>query len=166
MDCDYSIDFSQVTTSEDRVAVITTKPLTDEEGWTEFKRGQLLLFDQGRPYKTPTCCESVERQGRGLFSTAYLKRRSNSVTDDKYMNDCIDDSPVLSSSLPSSSEESLLSSSLPSSSLLSQPLKSIPRRSSSPVISPEQRPAVADAPPFTLDCSMPFEGKRFVTRTS
>jgi Glutamine amidotransferases class-II len=68
LDVDYSIDFSTVTTSTDRVAVITTKPLTEEEGWTEFRPGELLMFDKGKPYRTPKCCEQVEKEGRGLVS--------------------------------------------------------------------------------------------------
>ena len=68
LDTDYTIDFAAVTTPSDRVAVITTKPLTEEPGWTEFKRGELLMFDKGLPYRTPKCCEAVELQGRGLYS--------------------------------------------------------------------------------------------------
>ena len=64
IDVDYSLDFSKYTTAKDRVAVITTKPLTSEDGWKEFQRGQLLMFDKGLPYKTPRCCELVEREGR------------------------------------------------------------------------------------------------------
>ena len=37
IDVDYSIDFAKVTTPTDRVAVITTKPLTNEEGWKEMQ---------------------------------------------------------------------------------------------------------------------------------
>jgi glutamine amidotransferase len=47
IDVDYSIDFVKVTTAMDRVAVITTSPLTNEEGWTELERGRLLMFDKG-----------------------------------------------------------------------------------------------------------------------
>lgn len=65
---DAEIDFSALTTAEDRVAVIATKPLTGEENWIEFKRGELLMFDRGLPYRTPECCEAVEREGRGLYS--------------------------------------------------------------------------------------------------
>ena len=68
LDTDYEIDFATVTTPADRVAVITTKPLTEEPGWTEFQRGELIMFDKGLPYHTPKCCEAVEQQGRGLFS--------------------------------------------------------------------------------------------------
>eukprot|EP00538_Stauroneis_constricta_P013694 CAMPEP_0119547938 /NCGR_PEP_ID=MMETSP1352-20130426/1952_1 /TAXON_ID=265584 /ORGANISM="Stauroneis constricta, Strain CCMP1120" /LENGTH=329 /DNA_ID=CAMNT_0007593033 /DNA_START=217 /DNA_END=1203 /DNA_ORIENTATION=+ len=75
VDTDYSIDFAKVTTESDRVAVITTKPLTNETGWTEFERGQLLMFDKGLPYKTPKCCESVEKAGRGLSSKCFERRR-------------------------------------------------------------------------------------------
>jgi glutamine amidotransferase len=72
LDTDYEIDFSTVTTPLDRVAVITTKPLTGEPGWTEFRRGELIMFDKGLPYRTPECCEAVEKEGRGLFSKAVL----------------------------------------------------------------------------------------------
>jgi glutamine amidotransferase len=68
IDVDYSIDFAKVTTPSDRVAVITTKPLTNEKGWKEFKRGELLMFDKGLPYSKPCDCEMVEQAGRGLCS--------------------------------------------------------------------------------------------------
>jgi predicted glutamine amidotransferase len=80
IDVDYSIDFAQFTTSNDRVAVITTKPLTNEDGWMEFERGQLLLFDKGLAYKTPSCCELVEREGRGLQTKCFQRRRSSSIS--------------------------------------------------------------------------------------
>lgn len=48
-DQDISVDFSEVTTPEDRVAVIATDPLTDNEDWTTFANGQLLAFHQGAP---------------------------------------------------------------------------------------------------------------------
>lgn len=76
IDVDYSIDFAKVTTPTDRVAVITTKPLTSEDGWKEFKRGELLMFDKGLPYSAPCDCETVEREGRGLFSKALRKSTS------------------------------------------------------------------------------------------
>ena len=80
IDVDYSIDFSKVTTPTDRIAVITTKPLTDEEGWMEFKRGELLMFDQGKPYDSPSCCACVEKEGRGLSSRGFQRLRSCSIT--------------------------------------------------------------------------------------
>ena len=46
-DADVSVDFSQFTTPEDRVAVIATQPLTDNEQWTPFATGQLLAFREG-----------------------------------------------------------------------------------------------------------------------
>jgi len=76
LDADYSIDFSTVTTPTDRVAVVTTKPLTEEPGWREFKRGELLMFDKGKPYRTPQCCEAVEREGRGLCSKSFQSKCS------------------------------------------------------------------------------------------
>lgn len=75
-DDDYSIDFAKVTTTSDRVAVITTKPLTQEPGWVEFQRGELILFDQGKAYRTPQCCEAIEKQGRGLKEHQWLNSSS------------------------------------------------------------------------------------------
>jgi predicted glutamine amidotransferase len=47
IDADMSIDFAQYTTPEDRVAVIATQPLTDDEIWTAFEPGDLLMFQDG-----------------------------------------------------------------------------------------------------------------------
>ena len=49
MDRDVNIDFAQVTTPDDRVAVIATIPLTDNETWTAIEPGQLVLFVDGAP---------------------------------------------------------------------------------------------------------------------
>ena len=48
-DEDVSVDFSQVTTPKDRVAIIVTAPLTTNETWTAFAPGQLMLFVDGAP---------------------------------------------------------------------------------------------------------------------
>eukprot|EP00978_Attheya_sp_CCMP212_P008193 scaffold19167_cov53-Attheya_sp.AAC.3 len=72
-DVDYAVDFSQVTTPKDRVAVIATSPLTVNEEWTEFKRGQLLMFDNGHPYSELYDCDEVEQKGRGLSSRVMEK---------------------------------------------------------------------------------------------
>ncbi len=53
IDLDVEVDFSQVTTAEDCVAVITTEPLTQNETWTAFQPGEMILFQHGRPIKTP-----------------------------------------------------------------------------------------------------------------
>jgi predicted glutamine amidotransferase len=47
IDEDLSIDFAQYTTPEDRVAVIATQPLTDNEQWTRCEPGELLMFKCG-----------------------------------------------------------------------------------------------------------------------
>lgn len=67
-DIDYSVDFSKLTTQDDRVAVITTKPLTKNETWVEMKKGELLMFDQGLPYGDAHDCDTIEKEGRGLCS--------------------------------------------------------------------------------------------------
>lgn len=46
-DADLAVDFAEVTTPDDRVAVIATQPLTDNECWTQFGTGQLLAFRAG-----------------------------------------------------------------------------------------------------------------------
>jgi predicted glutamine amidotransferase len=48
VDADVSIDFAKYTTPEDRVAVIATQPLTDNEVWTRFAPGDLLMFQHGK----------------------------------------------------------------------------------------------------------------------
>ena len=63
---DYKVDFSTVTTKNDRVAIIATKPLTKNETWIEMEKGELLMFDKGLPYADASKCEIVEKQGRGL----------------------------------------------------------------------------------------------------
>ncbi|MDY7576602.1 class II glutamine amidotransferase [Actimicrobium sp. CCI2.3] len=48
-DNDISVDFSQVTTPNDRVAIIVTVPLTTNEHWTRFGAGELKVFVDGEP---------------------------------------------------------------------------------------------------------------------
>lgn len=63
IDLDVEVDFSQVTTPEDRVAVITTEPLTQNETWNAFVPGEMILFQDGRPVrKQQTHIERLERE--------------------------------------------------------------------------------------------------------
>ncbi|WP_082616656.1 class II glutamine amidotransferase [Massilia sp. Root418] len=48
-DEDMSVDFSEVTTPDDRVAIIVTQPLTTNEQWTAFAPGELKVFLDGIP---------------------------------------------------------------------------------------------------------------------
>jgi predicted glutamine amidotransferase len=48
-DEDVTVDFSTLTTPQDRVAVIVTQPLTTNESWTAFAPGELKLFVDGLP---------------------------------------------------------------------------------------------------------------------
>lgn len=48
-DQDVSVDFEALTTPNDRVAVIATLPLTDNETWTVIEPGTLLAFCHGAP---------------------------------------------------------------------------------------------------------------------
>ena len=44
-----TVDFTEMTTPEDRVAVIATLPLTDNETWTVMPAGTLWWFAEGAP---------------------------------------------------------------------------------------------------------------------
>lgn len=46
-DEDVAVDFADVTTPNDRVAVIVTEPLTSNEVWTQFAVGELKVFVDG-----------------------------------------------------------------------------------------------------------------------
>jgi glutamine amidotransferase len=48
-DEDLSVDFSRVTTPNDRVAIIVTEPLTTNEIWTPLAPGELKVFVDGVP---------------------------------------------------------------------------------------------------------------------
>ena len=48
-DEDVTVDFSEVTTPDDRVAIIVTEPLTTNETWTRFATGELKVFVEGEP---------------------------------------------------------------------------------------------------------------------
>ena len=87
LDTDYEIDFRRVTTPNDRVAVITTKPLTEEAGWTEFQRNELIMFNRGIPYRTPKCCQIAEEEGCGL-SSKLVKSKCNSRLSPKWNGGC------------------------------------------------------------------------------
>ncbi len=51
-DEEMQVDFSTVTTPNDRVAVIATIPLTDDEEWTIHDGGTLLILQEGEISKT------------------------------------------------------------------------------------------------------------------
>ena len=43
------MDFSELTSPDDRVAVVATTPLTDDESWTVMEPGSLKMFVDGAP---------------------------------------------------------------------------------------------------------------------
>jgi predicted glutamine amidotransferase len=49
VDEDVTVNFQGLTTHDDRVAVIATLPLTDNEVWTAIAPNQLILFQDGQP---------------------------------------------------------------------------------------------------------------------
>ncbi|MNY23537.1 hypothetical protein D3C86_1572070 [compost metagenome] len=70
IDADLSIDFAQVTTPDDRVAVIATAPLTDNETWTRFMPGELIMFEHGLPTMTLTVPIPPEVPAKNAANTA------------------------------------------------------------------------------------------------
>lgn len=46
-DQDVAVDFSEVTTPNDRVALVVTEPLTDNETWTPLPVGRVVMFADG-----------------------------------------------------------------------------------------------------------------------
>lgn len=57
VDEDLAIDFNTVTTPRDRVAVIATTPLTDNEPWTVLEPGDAVWFHDGQPHALPAIQE-------------------------------------------------------------------------------------------------------------
>lgn len=68
-DMDYTVDFSVLTSKDDRVAVVATTPLTDDEEWIELQPGELLLLDEGLPRVSTQELLQLDRIGHGLNVT-------------------------------------------------------------------------------------------------
>lgn len=51
IDEDITVDFQELTQPSDRVAIIATTPLTDNEVWTTIQPGELLVFYEGLPHR-------------------------------------------------------------------------------------------------------------------
>lgn len=49
VDEDITVDFADLATLDDRVSIIATQPLTDNETWTAMQPGDLLVFKDGAP---------------------------------------------------------------------------------------------------------------------
>ena len=47
-DDDVTVDFAQLTSPNDRVAIVVTEPLTRDEPWQAFAPGELRVFEGGR----------------------------------------------------------------------------------------------------------------------
>ncbi|MBD2163662.1 class II glutamine amidotransferase [Calothrix membranacea FACHB-236] len=56
IDQDMTVDFRELTSPRDRVAIIATTPLTDNEVWTILEPGQLLVFQDGLPIMSVERC--------------------------------------------------------------------------------------------------------------
>jgi glutamine amidotransferase len=65
-DEDVSVDFNEVTTPDDRVAVIATTPLTDNEIWRSISPGTLQAFHLGAPVQLGETSTVAAKIGTGL----------------------------------------------------------------------------------------------------
>lgn len=81
-DMDYTVDFSATNTERDRVAVVATKPLTDDEEWIEIQPGELILFDEGLPQVTPLELARLEMLGHGLNTVTLPLEKIGSLRED------------------------------------------------------------------------------------
>ena len=50
-DDDVTVDFAEVTSPRDRVAVVVTEPLTKDEQWQAFAPGEMRVFVDGAPFE-------------------------------------------------------------------------------------------------------------------
>ena len=69
-DEDLTVDFNEVTTPLDRVAVIATTPLTDNERWTQIAPGNLLTFRDGEPVALRDTATVAQDYPRGTVTNA------------------------------------------------------------------------------------------------
>ena len=72
-DEDLTVDFRRLTGPQDRVAVIATTPLTDNELWTQIPPGNLLAFRDGEPValgETATMAQDYPRRGSDKVGSA------------------------------------------------------------------------------------------------
>ena len=53
-DEDLSVDFGALTQASDRAAIIATQPLTCDEAWRPFEKGELRVFEGGRGRRIPS----------------------------------------------------------------------------------------------------------------
>ena len=88
-DVDCTVDFVRKMLRGDRVAVIATAPLTKDEDWKGFRRGQILIFNVGLTYSEFYNCGEVEREGRGLCSRAFPKAAQTLVSTTSLCNNIV-----------------------------------------------------------------------------
>lgn len=51
VDMDKKVDYRTLSSKDNRIVVVTTKPLTKNEAWIEVRRGQCLMFHKGVQYR-------------------------------------------------------------------------------------------------------------------
>jgi glutamine amidotransferase len=77
VDCDLSVDLGELNSPDDRMIIVATEPLTEDEPWTPLQTGELLVMKDGevvwrhidpctRVFPVPTACV-----GRAWSKTAF-----------------------------------------------------------------------------------------------
>ena len=85
-DAEMQIDFSEVTSARDRVAVVATEPLTRDETWHQGTPGTMWVFDQGKLRATlssvvePPAARSMRRSASAPRSRKIAPPRSAART--------------------------------------------------------------------------------------
>lgn len=69
IDEDITVDFQALTSQADRVAIIATLPLTDNEVWTHIQPGELMVFQDGMPLNLRFTEELINYQTPGDHQT-------------------------------------------------------------------------------------------------
>lgn len=77
LDAEMQVDFSRLTTPQDVVTVIATRPLTTNEQWNPIPVGSLVVFDQGFPTEVTLDNRLVELPVRHPRLGTPVPRRSS-----------------------------------------------------------------------------------------
>ena len=84
VDAELEVDFREHTTAHDRVVVVATRPLTQNETWTPCRPGELSVFGGGEvlwPHETRSCRSGSRARGSsGTRSGSSREGRSRSAT--------------------------------------------------------------------------------------
>jgi hypothetical protein len=94
--------------NNNRIAIIATKPLTEEDGWIEMKPNELLLFHKGTVYNCLDTVSSSSQDVLKLMETATEDHHHDQQQQQQQHNFLAVDKDGLSSKCIPSSSRTLL----------------------------------------------------------